>query len=141
MKKSVFRSVVLLAMVTMPLAHEASGDGDSKLSINAVMHKQYTVSRAPFKRIKKELAADDPDWDKVREATKNFVNLATALEKNEPTSGEKESWTRFTKQHFGDAKAMDDAAEARDKAAILTVHRRVGDSCKACHQAHRFRGR
>jgi cytochrome c556 len=51
-----------------------------------------------------------------------------------------ESWKALIGQHLGDARAMDDAAEARDKAAIQVAHRRVADSCTTCHKAHRARG-
>ena len=102
------RGGVLLAMATTLLAVFAANAGvtmeDVKLSINAVMHKEYTVSRAPFKQIKKELDRSDPDWEKVKGLTRTFVSLATALQKNEPTWGEKDSWTTFTKQHLDDAK-------------------------------------
>jgi cytochrome c556 len=123
------------------LAVMAGSDEERALSIRAVMHKQYTVSNSPFVRIKKELNSDATDWEKVRDATKRFVNLATALEKNEPRWGEKESWKRLTGLHFGDAKAMAEAAEARDRDAVMVIHQRLATACKGCHNAHRFRGR
>lgn len=116
-------------------------DGPSQLSIRAVMHKEYTVKSSPFVRIKTELNTEAPDWEKVRESTRKFVILAEALRENEPVWGEEESWKRFTGLHLGDAQAMDDAAGARDPAAVLVVHQRLASSCKACHDAHRFRGR
>src|SRR5689334_22346677 len=93
-------------------ALDAGGDRERTLSIRAVMHKQYTVSNAPFVRIKKEVSAAAPDWEKVREATRKFASLAVALTKSEPRWGERDSWAKFTGLHTGDAKAMDDAAEA-----------------------------
>jgi cytochrome c556 len=138
-----FRSGAGLLLVGLPslLAVTAGAEGERKLSIRAVMHKQYTVSRAPFVVIKKELDSEAPDWGKVREATQTFVSLAALLERNEPKWGEKESWKRFTDLHFGDARAMEDAAEARDKEAVKAVHRRLATACKACHDAHRYQGR
>ena len=114
---------------------------ERKMSINAVMHKQYTVSKAPFVLIKKELAGERPDWKKVRDASKSFETLARSLQKNEPPWGEKASWKNFTDEHLGAAKALEDAAEARDKDAVMAVHRKLAASCKACHAAHRSRGR
>jgi cytochrome c556 len=119
----------------------AGADGERTLSIRAVMHKQYTVSNSPFVRIKKELSAAAPDWERVWEETRKFVSLAAVLDKNDPPSGEKGSWKKFTGQQFGDAKAMVDAAEARDKEAVLVAHKRLAASCKACHNAHKFQGR
>jgi hypothetical protein len=122
-------------------ALSAGADRERKLSIRAVMHKQYTVSNSPFVRIKKKLNSTTPDWEKVREATRIFASLAVDLQKSEPRWGERESWARFTGLHFGDAKAMDDAAEARDQGAVLVAHQRLAASCTACHNAHRYRGR
>jgi cytochrome c556 len=104
------------------------------------MHKQYSVTKAPFVVIKKEMAAVEPDWPKVREATQKFLTLAVALEKNEPTIGEKSSWKTFIAAHMADAKAMDKAAETHDKATIVAAHRRLTAACTACHKAHRYRG-
>jgi hypothetical protein len=132
-----------LLVVGLPalLAVTAVAEGERKPSIRAVMHKEYTVSRAPFLVIKKELDSETPDWEKVRESARTFVTLAAALERNDPGDGDKESWKKLTELHLGDAKAMEDAAEARDKDAALVVHRRMAAACKACHAAHRLRGR
>jgi cytochrome c556 len=118
----------------------AAAQGERKLSINAVMHKQSTVSKAPFVVVKKELAGATPDWDKVRNATKSFAALAVALQKNGPPSGEEASWKRFTDEHLTTAKAFDEAAQTRDKDAVMSIHRKLAAACKACHTAHRVRG-
>jgi cytochrome c556 len=132
-----------LLVVGLPalLAVTAGAEGERKLSIRAVMHKEYTVSRAPFLVIKKELDSEATDWEKVREAAGTFVTLAAALEKNDPGDGDKASWKKFTELHTGDVRAMGDAAEARDKDAARAVHRRLAAACNACHDAHRSRGR
>jgi hypothetical protein len=137
MHKSVWQSVLgafgPLAVVGLGLAAEA----ERELSIRAVMHKQYRVTRAPFVMIKKELDAPAPDWDRIGEAAHEFTALAAALDKNEPKWGDKESWLRFTAVHHGDAREMERAADAHDGAALRAVHRRVETACKGCHDAHR----
>jgi hypothetical protein len=127
--------LLALPMVLAPLAT----DGARTPSIRAVMHKQYTVSRSPFKAIKKELDAPSPDWEKVREAAERFGALAADLPKNTPLRGSPESWRLLVGRHLDDARAMRDAAEARDPETLRAAHRRVADSCNACHQAHRPR--
>jgi cytochrome c556 len=126
-------AVAILALVA------AGAEEERRLSIMAVMHKQYTVSKAPFVLIQKELDSESPDWEKVQAATKRFVILAEALAKNEPRRGSRESWRRLIDRHLGDARAMDDGAAARDRPAVRLAHRRLATSCKACHDAHRFR--
>jgi cytochrome c556 len=138
MKRLTYGAALLVPAL---LGVTAGAEGERKLSIMAVMHKQYTVSRAPFVLIKKELDSEAPDWEKIHEQTRKFASLAGALEKNEARWGDKESWKRFISLHSADARAMDDAAEAREKNSLLVIHRRLATSCKACHNAHRYRGR
>jgi cytochrome c556 len=114
-------------------------DAVRTLSTSAVMHKQYTVSNAPFTRIKKELNSETPDWIKVQEASRKFLTLAEGLEKNEPKWGDLASWKTLTRRHLDDAKALESACLARDRTAMLTVQKRVSASCTACHKAHRDR--
>src|SRR5260221_295707 len=91
-----------------------AADGERTPSIMAMMHKQYTVSRAPFKIIRNEIDARSPDWAKMREASAKFVDLAGALAKNTPHEGTSESWRQLIDRHMADARAMSEAAETRD---------------------------
>jgi len=135
MKRLVTRVVVLGPLALLAVALGA--DTKRIPSIRAVMQKQYRVTRAPFVLIKKELDSTMPDWEKAGEAAREFAALAAVLPKNEPKWGEKASWTRFTTLHIDDAKELERAAEARDREAVQTVHRRLETACKACHDAHR----
>jgi hypothetical protein len=123
----------LLGVWTWTLAAE----GERTPSIRAVMHKQYRVTRAPFKLIKNELDSPMPDWAKIAEAARDFVALGTYLDKNEPKWGEKASWQQFTALHMKEAKEMERAADEHDRAALSAVHRRIETACDACHDAHR----
>jgi hypothetical protein len=128
-----------LALPLLPAAL-AAADGPGTPSIMALMHKQYTVSRAPFKLLKREIDGTSPDWEKTREASEKFGALAADLAKNTPLWGTQESWRRLVGQHLADARALDDAVRARDKARLRAAHQRIADSCRTCHQAHRSRG-
>jgi cytochrome c556 len=123
----------LLGVVALALA----ADGERTPSIRAVMHKQYRVTRAPFKLIQQELDLAAPDWEKVAEAAHDFVALAAYLEKNEPKWGDMTSWKEFTALHMKTAKELEDAAAQHDRAALRAAHRRIETACDACHDAHR----
>src|SRR3954465_13668851 len=100
--------LVLGSSLLIPLALVAA---DERIpSIRAVMHKQYDVSKAPFKIIRKELEAPSPDWEKVRAEAEKFVALGAILEKNEPPWGTGESWRRFLGDHRKNAGALEEAA-------------------------------
>jgi cytochrome c556 len=103
------------------------------------MHKQYTVSRAPFKVIGKEIDSQAPDWDKVRKAGERFAVLSEALAKKSPRRGDAESWRRLIGQNMADARAIEEAAKARDLAMLKSAREHIAASCKACHDVHRFR--
>ena len=89
--------------------------------------------------IRTQMDAQDPDWEKVQQAGEKFVALAETLAKKSPRHGGEESWRRFLDQHMADARAMADAAQARDPVPLRAAHRRIAESCKSCHEAHRFR--
>jgi hypothetical protein len=132
---------LLMAGLFATCAATRGADAARKLSISAIMHKQYTVTNAPFLRIKKELNADAPDWAKIQDATRKFASLAEVLGKNEPLDGGSDSWKKLTAQHLETAKALDAAAESRDKTAALASYRQLAASCRTCHSAHRTRDR
>jgi cytochrome c556 len=127
---------LLLAFSLLPVAL-AAGAGERVPSIRAVMHKQYDVSKAPFKLIKKEMESPSPDWEKVRAEAEKFGALAASLEKNEPPWGTAESWRQFLGKHRQDAAALREAAEARDLGKLRAAHKAIAGACNACHRAHR----
>lgn len=110
---------------------------DRTPSIRAVMHKQYTVSRAPFKLLKREMAAEAPDWEKLGSAAEAFGGLAARLADRTPPWGEQEDWDRRIARHLVDAEALGAAARGRDLPALRDAHRRIAESCNACHDEHR----
>ena len=129
------------AMLALPplVAVVAGAEGPASPSIRALMHRQYTVSRAPFKIIRAQMDAQDTDWEKVQQAGGKFVALAETLKERTPRHGGEESWRQFLVQHQADAKVMVDAAKARELSPLRAAHRRIAESCDSCHEAHRFR--
>src|SRR4051794_38661300 len=90
----------------LPLALVAADERIT--SIRAVMHKQYDVSKAPFKLIKRELDASSPDWEKIRAEAEKFNALAVLLEKNKPPEGTPESWRQSLAKHRQNASALEE---------------------------------
>lgn len=128
-----------ISAALIPVLATIGADPPRPLSILAVMHRQYTVSKAPLKTVARESKAEAPDWEKVREAGATFSALAETLATRTPRKGGEESWRKFIDAHLADAKALSAAAEARDAAALREAHRRIAQSCDACHKAHRGR--
>ena len=139
MRHTIRRSPRVMLALPLLVAVVAGAEGPGSPSIRALMHRQYTVSRAPFKIIRTQMDAQDPDWEKVQQAGEKFVALAETLAKRTPRHGGEESWRHFLDQHMADAKLMADAAKARDPVPLRAAHRRIAESCKSCHDTHRFR--
>jgi len=108
-------------------------------TIKQVMDKLHKGANPPIVNLKKALSAEEPDWSAIQKTTKDFVILGAALAKNDPPRGDKESWAKLARQYFDNAKAMDDAAEKKDKEATVAARAKLAGSCMACHRAHKGR--
>jgi len=78
-----------------------------------------------------------PDWDAIQASTKVYAELAPVLPKNEPPKGNKESWKKATDAFSSQVKAMEDAAEKKDAAALKTAFGKMSMSCMGCHRMHK----
>ena len=137
MRKWIVLGVVALGVSS--LAYQASlagAEGDTP-SIKDVMNKLHKGANSPLGKLKGELAAPSPDWEKIQKTTKDFVILGASLAKNDPPKGEKASWQTLTDAYFSDSKALDDAAHAKDQAAAVAAHKKLTASCKSCHSQHK----
>ena len=137
MKRFVLAGGTILVAVAA-LALPPAGAEDGKVpSIKEVMVKLHKGADAPLGKIGKELKSDSPDWAAIQKSTKDFVILGASLAKNDPPKGDAASWKTLADQYFADSKALDDAAQAKDRDAAVAAQKRLGGSCKACHTAHK----
>jgi cytochrome c556 len=130
--------IVVIAVALVPVAAATVGAfADDTPTIKAVMGKLHKGSKAQQKVLDTQVKAEKPDWDSIQKTTKDFVILGAALEKNDPPKGDKGSWKKFADKYYANAKALDDAAAAKDLDKIKATQKAIGGSCKACHTAHR----
>jgi hypothetical protein len=106
------------------------------LTVKDVMKKAHAGPNSLLANIGKDLKDEDPDWSDIQKETKELVDLVTALGKNDPPKGDKESWQTMTKAYLDKVKALDAAAQKKDKATAQSSHAKLKDSCNACHKAH-----
>jgi cytochrome c556 len=125
--------VLLVGLALVPPMH-AQGE---KLTVKEVMGKVNKGPTALFPTIRKGLNADAPDWPELQKQAKEISSLVDSLGKKEPPRGEKESWAKFTKAYAADAKTLADAAEKKDKDAMIGAHAKITKACTACHNMHR----
>jgi hypothetical protein len=127
-----------LALVTgAVLLLNASGADDKPPSIKDIMNKAHKGGDSLIQAVGKDLKADTPDWEDAAKKSKELLELGSALGKNNPPKGEKDSWEKLTKLYADTAKELDDAVQKKDKDAALTAHKKLAGSCMNCHRAHR----
>jgi cytochrome c556 len=137
MKHTVGLGLMLAACL---LALPAAGQGDKVPEIKEIM-KKLNSPTGIYSGLGKELKADDTDWGEVKAGAKTIARLAALVGKNDPPKGEKDSWTKLTKEYADNAKAFQQAAAKEDKKAALAAYEKIagtkGANCTACHNAHR----
>jgi hypothetical protein len=122
------------------LAFSPVGAQDTKTpTIKDVMKKLNGGTTGLTTAIAKDLDDDKPDWDDIKKETKEFVTFAEALTKNKAPKGDADHWKKVTKEYFDNAKALDAAADKKDKKAALAAHQKVSGRlvCMGCHADHR----
>jgi hypothetical protein len=128
--------VVLLAGLAW--AVNGSGAGEEKdPSIKAIMTKAHKGGNSLLATVRKDLMSDETNWADVQKKTKELVKLGTALGKNEPPRGDKESWAKLTGAYVENAKALDAAVGKQQKDEALKEQMKLAGRCMECHKAHR----
>jgi cytochrome c556 len=132
-------SVLALAATVDLILSPIHAQEEKTPTIKAAMKKLHGGDSSLRPTIAKALKAEQPDWAEVQKATKEFSKLAASLTKNNPPQGDKASWETLTKAFVENAKAMDQAAQKKDKDGTKAAHAKLGN-CKSCHDAHRRKG-
>jgi cytochrome c556 len=119
------------------LAFLAGAAADDTPSIKQIMGKLHKGATAPLAKLKTALKSDSPDWKAVQDLSKDFVILGASLSKNDPPRGEKADFEKLANAYYENAKDLDTAAKAEDKAKAPAALNKIGASCKVCHTAHK----
>ena len=128
--------LALLLVGALALTPSRAADKENP-SIKEIMTKAHKGGDSLIGKLGNELKAPDPDWAKIQEQTKVLVDLGTALGKNEPPKGDKESWEKLTKAYLDNARDMDAAAEKKDKVSTAADLQKVRGMCANCHKVHK----
>jgi cytochrome c556 len=109
---------------------------DKSPTIIEIMTKAHKSRTGLRDQIKKEADSGSPNWTNVQKMTKEFVALASALEKNDPPKGDKAGWKKLSQEYYEQVKGLDAAAGKKDTKAVADANRKLGSNCKGCHDAH-----
>jgi hypothetical protein len=134
-------ALAVLALAALLVGDGATADAqdDKNPTIKEIMGKAHKGNTALVAVIGKQLQAAKPEWDTIQPQTKELAELGTALGKNSPPKGNKQSWERLTKAYNTNAAALVTAADAKDKRKAVAAHQKLVASCMGCHTAHRPR--
>jgi cytochrome c556 len=136
--KSLICGVSMLALVVMGgLASRQAGAADESTTPEVVMKKLFAGKTSANGILKAQLKGETPDWAKVKKAAETFTKYGPALGKNDPPRGEKASWDKLTKALADASKELDAAAKKEDLKKTNEVVKKIGASCKGCHEAHK----
>ena len=110
---------------------------DAVPSIEDIMQKVNKKKGGLHTDVDAALKASSVDWDAVAKKTKQYATLAEFLGKNDPPKGSKQSWAKLTKTYADDAKALNAAAEKKDKTSVTNLHKKLSGECMGCHKVHK----
>lgn len=130
-------TVVAAGLLAALVLGPAGAQDEKTPTIKDVMDRLHKGAGSPLAMLGRQLKHTPPPWEDVQKTTKDFVTLGAALAKNEPPRGDKSSWERLAKSYHANAQAMDKAAQEQDLAGTKAARGRLGQSCKACHDAHK----
>jgi cytochrome c556 len=119
------------------MSQSAGAQDDEKPTIKQIMAKLHKGSKAPLKSVQTELKGSSPNWTKVEAEATIIEKFGTYLAKTEAPRGERASFEKLAKAYEKNAKALKAAAEDHELAKAKEATKKLGTSCKSCHDAHK----
>lgn len=124
----------------------AAGCGVAFLAVCGATPRNEAIERIMEKGFKKdglrhqinaEVSKDAPDWAGALKKSKEFQALCDQLTKQSPPKGDTDSWKTHTQTVLAEAKSLSECVEKKDQSKAKQSVKKINESCKACHDAHR----
>ncbi len=134
------KRMTILAAFILAATHAArpvEARDDKAPEVKEIM-KKMGAPTGLYSNVAKELKEADPMWEEVQQQTKDISKLLATLGKATPPKGDKESWAKLTKAFADNGKALEKAASKMDLKVARDVSKKMENSCKGCHSAHRL---
>jgi hypothetical protein len=128
--------VLALAGLVM-MEHGLVDAADRSPTIRQIMGKLNKGPKSLTFIVGKELKETEPDWSKMQQQTKSYVELARALADNQPPKGNRDSWEKLSRAFALNAETLDEAVKKKDLSSARQAHARLTGSCRNCHTAHK----
>ncbi len=128
-------SVMCLLVVAGVVSRGASDEAPA--TIEKIMDTLHKGKKSTLAALKTALKSQSPDWAMVQKESKTYGKFAADLPKNDPPKGDPAAFKKLARAFAANAKALNDAAQKEDLAAANAAIRKIGGSCKTCHDAHK----
>jgi cytochrome c556 len=137
--RALFCAASLLGLLTAFAwtSSPAGAQDDEKPTIKQIMAKLHKGAKAPLKAVQAELKGGSPDWTKIETEAKVIEKFGAYLPKAEAPKGEQAAYEKLAKAYATNAKTLHKAAEDQDLAKAKDATKKLGGSCKACHDEHK----
>jgi len=136
MRNLICTASVMCLLVIAGVVSRGAND-DAPATIEKIMDTLHKGKKSAISTLKTALKSQSPDWATVQKETKTYNKFAADLPKNDPPKGDPAAFKKLAKAFATNAKALNDAAEKEDLAAANAALRKIGGSCKVCHDAHK----
>jgi cytochrome c556 len=140
-EENLMRSLICIAsaMCLLVIAGVVSrgASDETPATIEKIMDTLHKGKKSTLAALKTALKSQSPDWATVQKESKTYSKFATDLPKNDPPKGDPAAFKKLAKALVANAKTLNDAAEKEDLAAANAALRKIGGSCKSCHDAHK----
>jgi hypothetical protein len=128
--------VALLVGLTLALGPSGARE-DKPPTIKQIMGKAHKGDDSLIEKLGKELKDDKPEWEIIQKQSKELLELGTALGKNTPPKGDKESWEKLTKKYVEIATILEGAAEKKELKKAQSAQAGIKTMCAMCHPLHK----
>ena len=116
-------SVMCLVVIAGVVSRGASDD--SPATIEKIMDTLHKGKKSAMATLKTALKSQSPDWALIKKEAKTYNKFAADLPKNDPPKGDSAAFKKLAKAFASNAKAVNDAAEKEDLAAVKAALARM----------------
>ena len=130
-----FSLAIFSAVAARSTAQDPAAEGRSTKEIMTALYKGPDSAVASLKN---EMKQKPLKWKDVQEKTKEMLEMAEELNKNDPPRGDKAAFHKLTAAHLKSMKALDEAAKKKKTPTVKSTLTQLSNSCMGCHRT--FRG-
>jgi cytochrome c556 len=124
-------------LIGLGMAAGLAAQGGNVPDVATIMEKAHAARKGLRAQIKDAVDKGSPDWADLQKKSKQFYELANALEKNAAPKGDKAEWVKLSKAYAGQVKDLDAAVAKKNGEAVKGAIKKLDANCMDCHDKFR----